>query len=312
MISYFLDDKRTHIELIGTDRAKFLHNFCTNDILKLSPGQGCEAFVCNVKGRVIGHVTVFVGESSLWLESVAGTAAPLMAHLDRYLIREDVTITDRSGDVSELLLIGPQVPALLKIVFGDNVTIPEALFDQSQIRSIEDEEVRLSRVDRLGDPTWLLIVPKTAVNALVRQFEAHGATQGDADYAESLRIAAGFPQYGQDITEDHLAQEVGRTARCVSFTKGCYLGQEPIARLDALGHTNRELRRLSLTASGLVAGMKLRDAENTQDIGVITSAAPAPDGNGSVALGYLKSRWLAAGTNVVVVTESGTAVANVI
>lgn len=308
MISYFLDDTRTHLELTGTDRAKFLHNFCTNDILKLAPGQGCEAFVCNVKGRVVGHITVFVGESSLWLESVAGAAAPLVTHLDRYLIREDVTITDRSGEFSEFLMVGHQVPTLLKIVFNDSV-LPESLDGHFELRSMGGHHIRLARVDRLGDPTWLLILPKDAVIGLIDQFGTHGATRENAEFAQFLRINAGFPEYGRDITDEHLAQEVGRTARCISFMKGCYLGQEPIARLDALGHTNRELRRLTSTAAGIAAGMKLRDAENTQDIGMITSAAP--DENGSISLGYLKSRWLAAGTTVAVVTEQGTATAQV-
>lgn len=312
MTTLFLDDTRTHIELTGTDRAKFLHNFCTNDILKLKPGQGCEAFVCNVKGRVIGHITVFVGETSLWLESVAGAAATLIAHLDRYLIRENVTITDRSGDVIEILLVGPQAAATIAKIFGEGVIAADAPLYQSQLRPVDGTVIRITRIDRLGDPTWFLIVPKTNANALIEQFQSNGAVRGSVEQAESLRIAAGFPEYGRDITEDHLAQEVGRTARCISFTKGCYLGQEPIARLDALGHTNRELRRLKSTSAGLTAGMTLRDAENTQDIGVITSAAHAPEGHGNVALGYLKSRWLSAGTTVTAVTENGTIAAQVL
>lgn len=306
MITLFLDDTRTHIEVTGTDRAKFLHNFCTNDILKLSPGQGCEAFICNVKGRVIGHITVFVDESSLWLESVPG-AVNLIAHLDRYLIREDVTVTDRSTDVAEIVLIGPQAYDLITKVFGSGALAADAPPYQSLVRN----EVRIARIDRFGDPTWLVIVRRANAAALMQQLESQGALRGNADQAESLRIATGFPHYGRDITEDHLAQEAGMNARCISFTKGCYLGQEPIARLDALGHTNRELRRLSSTTAGLSAGMKLRDVENTQEIGVITSAALSPDGHSSVAMGYLKSRWLAAGTKVVVVTEQGDATANV-
>lgn len=305
MTAYFLDEARTHIELTGTDRAKFLHNFCTNDILKLSPGRGCEAFICNVKGRVIGHVTVFVGETSLWLESVPGAAAALTAHLDRYLIRENVTITDRSADVAEILLLGDGSSALLSTILGE-ATSTDAALHQSQVRTLSGSDINVARIDRLGDPTWLLIVPRSATTALVQRMETAGAVQLNDAQVESLRIAAGFPHYGRDMTDEHLAQEVGRTARCISFTKGCYLGQEPIARLDALGHTNRELRRLSSTAViPLIAGMMVRDEANTQDIGVITSAASDPDGHGSVALGYLKSRWLAAGTKVSVVTENG-------
>lgn len=300
----FIDDTRSHIELTGKDRAKFLHNFCTNDILRLAAGQGCEAFMCNVKGRILGLITVVAGEDSLWLESVSGAAPGLMAHLDRYLIREDVQLADRSADVCEILLCGPQATAMLSSVVGETSLSTWPMY-QSRIYGMNGIECRVSRVDWLGDPTWLLIVPRSESTAVVNQLEASGVVRGTPDLAESLRIDAGFPHFGRDISEEHLAQEVGRTVRSISFTKGCYLGQEPIARLDALGHTNRELRRLR-SDSPLVAGSVIRDVEGTQEVGVITSAAHAPSGTGSVALGYLKSRWTKPGTRVVVESAEAT------
>ncbi len=300
----FVDETRSHIELTGKDRAKFLHNFCTNDILKLAAGQGCEAFVCNVKGRILGFITVFVGDNSLWIETVPGAAAGLIAHLDRYLIREEVTLTDQSANVTEILLTGPQARTMLSAVFGDVSATNDWPLYQTETASLNG--VRVARIDTLGDPTWLLIAPRAAAPILVQQLEAAGAERGSPEFVESLRIAAGFPHYGRDISEDHLAQEVGRTKRSISFTKGCYLGQEPIARLDALGHTNRELRRIrSDSATSVVVGAVLRDADGTQDIGIITSAAPAPNGVGSVAIGYLKSRWTASGSRVLVTCEAG-------
>ncbi len=301
---FFVDETRSHIELAGKDRAKFLHNFCTNDLLRLTPGQGCEAFVCNVKGRILGFISIFVDETSLWLETITGAAPGLMAHLDRYLIREDVQLTDRSAGVSEILLRGPHAPAMMGAIVGDAALSAEWPHYQSKFASCDGVSLRLARVDWLGDPTWLLLVPRSAAEALIQKLEAAGAVRGTSDEAESLRIEAGFPYYGRDISEDHLAQEVGRTPQSISFTKGCYLGQEPIARLDALGHTNRELRRLR-SDSPLAAGAIIRDAEGSQNIGVITSAARSPDGVGSVALGYLKSRWTAADSRVLVVNETG-------
>lgn len=302
----FVDEMRSHIELTGKDRAKFLHNFCTNDILKLAVGQGCEAFVCNVKGRILGFITVFVTESSLWIETVPGAATGLIAHLDRYLIREEVTLTDQSANVTEVLLTGPQARTMLSAVIGDVSATDDWPLYHTETTPFNGIVVRVARIDTLGDPTWLLIAPRAAAPMLVQQLEAAGAERGSPEFAESLRIAAGFPHYGRDISEDHLAQEVGRTTRSISFTKGCYLGQEPIARLDALGHTNRELRRLrSESSTPIINGAILRDADGTQDIGIITSAAPAPNGIGSVALGYLKSRWTAPDSRVLVASEAG-------
>ena len=105
---------RTQIEITGRDRVKFLHSFCTNDIKKLQPGQGCEAFVTNVNGKVLGHIFVFAERDSLWFESVASSAATLLPHLDRYLITEDVRFADRSAEFAELLLVGPQSTELLE------------------------------------------------------------------------------------------------------------------------------------------------------------------------------------------------------
>src|SRR5690606_8042294 len=125
---------------------------------------------------------------------------------------------------------------------------------------------------------------------------AQGVALGSRDEFESLRIDAGFPHYGIDISEDNIAQEAARNEQAISFTKGCYLGQEPIARLDAMGHTNRQLCRLHVdTDAAPQHGTAVRSTEGA-DAGRITSAAKAPDGNGVVALAMLKSAFTAAGT----------------
>ena len=97
---------RTQLEFTGADRAKFLHNLCTNAMQNLPIGTGCEAFVLNVKGHIVGHVSIFAGPHSLVVETVPGQNEKLMAHFDRYLIREDVQIFDRSQEWAEVLLSG--------------------------------------------------------------------------------------------------------------------------------------------------------------------------------------------------------------
>ena len=104
----FLLEGRTHIEITGADRATFLHNFCTNDIKSLKPGQGCEAFVCNAKGHVLGHVTAFIGDEAIWLETVPGASQKLLTHLARYIIREDVELHDHTSQLRELFVVGPR------------------------------------------------------------------------------------------------------------------------------------------------------------------------------------------------------------
>ncbi len=307
---------RSHIRLRGVDRVKFLHSFCTNDIKKLQPGQGCEAFLCNAKGRTIGHVTVFAEPEELWLETVPGAAAGLIAHLDRYIIREDVLLHDATAEFAEMACVGPQASEHLASalnVFEAARELPQLLERLSVPGSMgltplgDSAAVTVRLVDWLGQPTYLLFGPRPLIATLYQEtVHAGGIAGADADW-ESWRIDAGFPTYGVDVTEQNLPQEAARNGRCLSFTKGCYLGQEPIARLDALGHTNRELRRLSLeTHQPPAAGTPLLDAAADETVGAITSSAQSPSGAGCVALGYLKTRWTAPGTRVRVAENAET------
>ena len=104
---------RTQIELSGADRALFLHNLCTNEIRKLAPGKGCEAFLTSVQGKTLAHIFVFAGTDSLVIETVAGQGELIAAHLDHYLVCEQVVIADRSQDWSELFLAGGESEKLL-------------------------------------------------------------------------------------------------------------------------------------------------------------------------------------------------------
>src|SRR5579872_505452 len=101
------------IEIGGRDRAKFLHNFCTNDVRSLAAGQGCEAFLTNVQGKVLAHVFIYAGEDSLELLAVPGSSERIIAHLSRYQISEDVTFCDKSSDRGLLLAAGPQAAIAL-------------------------------------------------------------------------------------------------------------------------------------------------------------------------------------------------------
>jgi tRNA-modifying protein YgfZ len=284
---------RAQIELRGSDRQSFLHNFCSNDIKSLQPGQGCEAFVTSIKGRILGHIIVSATDAALWLDSVPGAGEALTAHLDRYLITEEVEIADRTTDVGPLCLVGPGAAEWLNERGLSTDDLP--LWGQRSA-VLEGIDVIVRRVGFTLADAFELVVAHQHRPQLQEAITAQGIPLGSRDEFESLRIEAGFPHYGIDLSEENIAQEAARNEQAISFTKGCYLGQEPIARLDAMGHTNRQLCRLQVDSDVVPQhGAAVRNAEGA-DAGRITSAAKAPGGNGVVALAMLKSAWTRAGT----------------
>ncbi|MGE0607118.1 MAG: folate-binding protein YgfZ [Pirellulales bacterium] len=275
---------RTQVELTGRDRASFLHSFCTNDIRSLAPGQGREAFICNVQGKLAGHGLVFCREESLVLESTPGQAEKLIQHLDRYLIREQVELHDRSHDWQELLLAGPQAESLLAALNiaplpGERLSHGKAFIGGCQ--------VQVRRVDFVRPPALLLSMESSRAAAVWRTLLDAGARPCGWQAWEAARIEAGWPWYGQDMNDENLPQELARDTQAISFVKGCYLGQETVARIDALGHVNKLLCRLRFaTATPPAAGTVLFNGE--KEVGRITSAAFSPGTQASVALGYLR------------------------
>jgi tRNA-modifying protein YgfZ len=288
---------RAQIEMTGADRAKFLHNFCTNDIKKLQPGEGCEAFIVNVKGRVLGHIFVFAGTESLVIESVPGSQERLRAHLDRYIINEDVQLHDRTASLGELYLCGPRSAAILT-TFG--IEAERLSLCEHVSGMVGSAKVSVRRVDFTRSPGYLISAPTEGLGDIWSALTAAGAKPAGIEALEALRIEAGMPWYGIDITDDNLAQEVARTTQAISFTKGCYLGQEPIARIDALGHANRELRMLKLSTADVPApGTKLLSPDG-KEIGAVTSSAYSFGEKHAVALGYVRVPHTKPGSRVAI------------
>lgn len=290
---------RVQIELRGADRQTFLNNFCTNDVKALRPGEGCEAFLTSIKGRILGHLIVSAGVDSLWIDSVAGSNSPIVAHLDKYLITENVEIVDRTGDLGPLCLVGQYSPDWL----AEHASVGDLPLWGQQAATIDGIEVVVRRVGFTQLPAFELVVAHIQRSALENAVLVRGVEYGTAEQFEALRIEAGFPHYGIDLSEENIAQEAGRNEQAISFKKGCYLGQEPIARLDALGHTNKELCRLRITARPVpMAGEKVQSIDG-KDVGHITSAAMSIESASPIALAMLKTAHTKPGTTVLVSSD---------
>lgn len=283
---------RGRFEIEGADRASFLHNLCTNEIRKLPIGSGCEAFFLNVQGKIIGQAIVLCRPESLVIETVAGAAPGLIEHLERYHIREAVEMYDRGRQWCELLLAGPRAAELLAPLTGG---APPAGHFTGVETEFAGAHVSLWRVELSPLEGYLLLAPQAVAVALWQALTGAGARPAGIDALEIVRVEAGWPLFGRDITDRNLPQEVQRDDRAINFVKGCYLGQETVARIDALGHVNRLLAPVRFLGRELpTPGMALED--NGQAVGEVTSAVMSPRHGAPWALAYVRRGFHAPGT----------------
>jgi len=302
---------RDEIRLTGEDRSTFLHGFCTNEINKLQPGQGCEAFLTSIQGKTLGHIFVFAEPNQLVIDTNTGAAEIVIPHWDRYLITEDVTIENVTASRKLFYLTGPEAAALL-----ENIGPQVAGLGLNEHLQIENEGncFHARRVDWFKQSGFQISVEQENADELKKQLINSGATFAGRQTWETLRIESGFPEYGVDFNSENLAQEIARTDLAISFSKGCYLGQEPIARIDAIGHVNRLLRQLKI--SGTIESTELLTQENLictdeseKSLGQITSAATLPQATNAesvvVAIATVRREIAESGTIVIVKTDSG-------
>ena len=285
---------RTQIEVTGRDRVTFVHNLCTNDIKRLQPGQGCEAYLTTVQGRTLAHVLVFATPKSVVLETAAGCGPALMQHLDHYLITEDVQLSDRTAEWSEWLLAGTAAPQVLQQL---NVTARlENPCDHVHVQ-IEGRSVSLRSVPWLQSPSFQLVTTRERALDLAHRLQQAGATACAVDAFHAARLESGFPWYPWDITEQNLPQEIARDAQTINFKKGCYLGQETVARLDALGHVNRRLAGLRCEGRQVPeSGTPLTVSDAT--VGRVTSAAYSPRLHAPLAIALVRVEHAAPGSRL--------------
>jgi folate-binding protein YgfZ len=287
-----LFDRSHHgkIQVTGRDAVTFLHNLCTNDIKALKPGSGCESFLTTAKAKIIAHVHVFLGleqEPHLWIDTEPGLGAVLFKHLDRHLISEQVELNDATRDFAQVYLAGPLASAVLA---------KAAL--EGRLRTI------------LGVPGYDVVCPAAGADNIWNVLTAAGAVPAGRSAYAILRVEAGWPVHGLEMDEERFVVEVGRGRQAICYTKGCYLGQEPIVMARDRGHVNRTLLGLRIEGAGAVptgAGI-FRDGA---DVGRVTSGVLSPR-LGAIALAYLRRGNCEPGTVVQVAADGGQRTASVV
>ncbi|MDB5311661.1 MAG: gcvT 1 [Gemmataceae bacterium] len=297
------------VELGGLDAPMFLGNLSTNDVKNLPLGGGCEAYFCDARGKVqfqtwIYHLKLGDGRHAMWVETTPRRATELVKYLDRYLISERVEIADRTADFAQLRLAGPTAKTVLEKALGDQLPdLPE--FGHMERTFGANATCAIRRHDPLGLPGFDLICRNDRAEGVWRMLTAAGAVPAGLVTHEVLRVEAGTPVFGPDIDENRFVMEVGNAPRAVSYSKGCFLGQEPIVMArDRAGHVNRAFLGLKVLEGGpLPAGAKVfRDG---QEVGLITSSTQSPRLGVPVALAYLRWKHQDVGTRMEAETPVG-------
>lgn len=273
------------VRISGSDAVRFVENFTTAAVGRLTDGQGCEGFFTDVRGQVICMAGLLrcgpdAGEEPA-VEIVAdGDVGGLLAeHLERYHIREPIEIEDLSSKRCTLALLGANGDLLSACFSGDPpATRLDNAFAHAELTLNSGQDaavtVRLMRCDWAGPQAWLASCQAADREPLQQALTSAGLSAGDPSDWDAARIEAGTPRQ-QDLLPKTLPQELSRNDRAISFTKGCYLGQETVARLDALGHVNRRLVGLAVDGDAVPAvGAEITAAD--APIGHVTSRCFSP------------------------------------
>jgi folate-binding protein YgfZ len=267
----------------------------TNDVQKLSPGHGCYAAHLTPQGKIVAHMRVFKDADALWLTLERAAIPKLISAFDKLLIMEDVQITDLSDAYSILGLLGPAATDRLRSWLG----APLALEGLHSHKKVEESRILVSR---LGYEIW---IPRGEADSVLRFFADHGVTAIDHGTWDVLRAEAGIPIYGVDIDESTTMPELGEDG--ISYDKGCYIGQEVVAKVKYIGHVNRRFVGLILSGNDLPE-TKSAIRKGGREVGYITTALFSPFLNQPIALGFLSRSAYAVGGEVEVGTRKATIV----
>ena len=273
------------VRVAGADRAAFVHNYCTADIKKLPVDQYCESFFLNHKGKTVCHGIVIAREMDLLIVSTTQTPAVLIEALDRYLISSDVQLSDATSMWSA------------SFVFGDGAKdeLEEAGISIPVGTAVHNLGFRIVLSAEIAGNGVLVLDPAEGDSTLAASLIEQGANEISEDELQKVRVEKLTPWCDSEITDQCLPQELRRDSKAISFTKGCYLGQETVARLDAMGHVNRYLIGFEVLEGTVALNEPLK--KDGKKVGVATTLINVAD-ESPVGLGFLRVEYSSPGTEI--------------
>lgn len=267
----------------GEDRARFLHAMTTNHVQQLAPGGGCYAFFLNAQGRIQADVELLCRTDDFLLDIEPEVRESLYQHLDHYIIADDVMLDDATARLAKIGLEGPEAEAALRQM-GAPVL-------ETGYAHVMWGDVLVARLTFTGAPGFRLFLPAEAKSTVTQDLP-----EADAEAARVVRLEHGKPRYGEDIFSTTLAQET-QQMHAVSFSKGCYIGQEIVERVRSRGLVHRVLVGIE-TDSTVPPEPGTRVHSGEENVGKTASAAFSPFLGKVVAMAYVRRDLAVRGTRL--------------
>jgi tRNA-modifying protein YgfZ len=279
--------ERAKFKVTGEDRLRFLNGQLTNDLVGLAPGRAIYACALTAKGKLCADLFVTSITDAFYFDTAPVLQSSLLARLERYIISDDVLIEDVTGQFGLFHFLNRKPEEHAKCLNKLETTV-------ASLRK-ESFPIFTSESNRFAAPGLDLWFPRFSKSSILETLQEKPSSPDDA---ENLRIERGIAAWGSELSEDVLPNEADLQGRAISYTKGCYLGQEVISRIKSIGHVNRCFRGLvPLDNVLLQPGDKLiSDAESMKPAGSITSVGKREKSGQPIALGYVRRGFDKPGT----------------
>jgi folate-binding protein YgfZ len=290
---------RGRIVVSGQDRASYLQGLLTNDIAALKSGEGCYAAYLTAQGRMITDIVVYELGDVILLSLGRDVKDAVLAKFDQLIFSEDVQLGDVSDTFGSVAVLGPDAASVVAHAMHIGIDRLERLGDHGNLRAeFAGEPSIVVRTHEFGVPAFEVLVGRSQMAALMAALRQAGAIEIAEETADVIRIESGTPKFHKDMDEETIPLEAGLEANAISFSKGCYVGQEVIIRVLHRGHGRvaRKLVGLTIESGPAVAGAVVQ--ADGREIGRVTSAAYSPALKKNIALGYVQRDYIEPGTNV--------------
>jgi folate-binding protein YgfZ len=292
---------RGRLLISGSEAVMFLNGLITNDMKTLALDSWMPAVFPNVQGRLIAAVRIIHRQDGFLIDTESVSLETVAKLLERFTLAGDFRVKDLTSETAMLSVQGVKAVEVMRQALGDAAaTVARAQVATAQLAN--GGEVNIIRATHTGEDGFDLLIDASQVEILRETLTAAGAQPIGADTAETLRLEAGIPRFGIDMDETKVVTETNLDD-AVSFTKGCYIGQEIIARIKYRGHVAKKLTGVLLEDEvAIESGAKLLSADD-REIGSITSSTVSPCLQRTIALAYMKYDHLEPGTRVKIISS---------